>query len=99
MSNIEQLTVVATIVAKAGSENKVEEALLRLIPPTRREPGFVQYDLHRALDDGRIFVFVEKWESRSLHAEHMKSTHLDAYQREVEGLVESWDVKLLTRIG
>jgi quinol monooxygenase YgiN len=99
MSNIEQLTVVATIVAKSGSEKTVEEALLRLIPPTRLEAGFVQYDLHRAVDDARVFVFVEKWESRALHAEHMKSPHLAAYQQEVEGLVESWDVKLLTRIG
>jgi quinol monooxygenase YgiN len=44
-------------------------------------------------------VFVEKWRSRGLHAEHMASAHLKEYQREVDGMIESWDVKLVKRIG
>jgi quinol monooxygenase YgiN len=99
MNNQENLTVVATIVAKFGSEQVVEKALLRLISPTQMEPGFMQYDLHRSTTDARTFVFVEKWQSRELHAQHMQSPHLSAYQSEVAGHVESWDVKLLVRIG
>lgn len=99
MNQEESLTVIATIIARSGDEGKVEDALRRLIPPTRNEPGCIQYDLHRGVDDSRVFVFVEKWRNRDLHAQHMAAAHLKEYQCEVDGLVESWDIKFLTRVG
>ncbi len=99
MNQEESLAVVATIVARSGHEKKVEDALRRLIPPTRNEPGCIQYDLHRSVDDPRVFVFVEKWRNRDIHAQHMAAAHLKEYQCVVDGLVESWDIKFLTCEG
>lgn len=99
MNQQNSLKVIASIVAKAGSEQLVRKALLRLIAPTQAEPGFIQYDLHQSIEDARVFVFVESWQNRELHAQHMQSAHLAAYQQEVAGHVESWDVKLLVQIS
>ena len=61
-----QLTIIATITAKAGHEAKVRQALLDLIPPTAKEPGFIQYDLHESLDDPLVFVFYENSENQGV---------------------------------
>ncbi|QDQ27467.1 antibiotic biosynthesis monooxygenase [Chitinimonas arctica] len=96
---MQALIVVATIVAKAGAEQQVEHALQKLIAPTRMEAGCIQYVLHRDLDQPGVFVFIETWQSRELHAQHMQSAHLAEYGRSVSGLVESWDVKLLNSLA
>lgn len=93
------LTVVATITAKAGAENVVEQALLDLIEPTRRDPGFIQFDLHRDIEKPGVFLFFENWENRALLEQHLNAPHLVDYQRKVDGLVESWDLKLMEKIG
>ncbi|WP_137936915.1 putative quinol monooxygenase [Chitinivorax sp. B] len=94
-----QLNVVATIVAKAGAEQRVEDALKALIAPTLTEAGCLQYDLHRDVDKPGVFVFYETWTNRELLAAHLQSAHLVTYQQVVDGLVEAWDMKLMTRIG
>jgi quinol monooxygenase YgiN len=94
-----KLTVVATITAKAGSESVVEQALLDLIKPSREDAGFIQYDLHRDLNNPAVFLFYENWESKELLDLHLKSKHLEDYQRKVDGLIESWDLKLMQKIS
>jgi quinol monooxygenase YgiN len=51
------LTVVAEIKAQAGKEDALRQMLLALIEPTRKEDGFVQYDLHVSTSDPGRFVF------------------------------------------
>ncbi|MBV1775291.1 antibiotic biosynthesis monooxygenase [Burkholderiaceae bacterium DAT-1] len=92
------LTVVATITAKPGTEAIVERALLDLIEPSRKDAGFIQYDLHRDLDRPNVFVFYENWASRELLDQHLNTPHLAEYQRKVEGMIEGWDLKLMERI-
>jgi quinol monooxygenase YgiN len=94
-----KLTIIATIVAKPGCETHVQQVLLDLIPLTRAEAGCIAYDLHQDLDKPGVFVFVETWENRELHAIHMQSPHLTAFPGRVDGEVESWDVKSMAVIG
>jgi len=96
---MKKITVVATITAKLGSEKIVEQALLDLIDPSRKDEGFIQYDLHRDLDKPNVFVFFENWGSREMLAKHLQSHHLQAYQKKVEGMIESWDLKIMEQIG
>ncbi|MDK2122433.1 putative quinol monooxygenase [Parachitinimonas caeni] len=93
------LTVVATIIAKPGAEAQVEQALLALIPPTRKEPGFIQYDLHRHIENPGVFVFYENWESRALLEQHLQSPHLAEFIAKTEGLLDTLDIKMMHRIG
>ncbi|BEV72599.1 MULTISPECIES: putative quinol monooxygenase [unclassified Paludibacterium] len=96
---MKKLTVVATITAKPGYEQAVEAALLALIEPSRHDEGFIQYDLHRELDKPNVFVFYENWASKDLLDKHLQSPHLADYQRKVDGMIASWDLKLMEQIG
>lgn len=93
------ITVVAIHVAKPGSEADLESALLALIPPTRKEDGFLTYDLHRGLDDPRVFIFYELWESRSHLDAHAKSFHLEQFRAKRGDWVERSEVHVLQQIG
>ena len=49
------ITVIATLEAKEGKEEALEKALSQIIEPTRKEGGCINYDLHRTLDNPKVF--------------------------------------------
>jgi quinol monooxygenase YgiN len=73
------LTVFAELHAKLGQEEALREALVALIEPTKKEAGYIQYDLHRDNDDPGHFFFYENWVSRALLDAHLASPHLKAF--------------------
>jgi len=99
MSN-ETVTVIAQIKARPGQEEKVKDALLALIPPTRQEPGCLNYDLHRADDDPARFLFHENWQSKADLDAHLQKPHLQAFlARADELLAEPPSITLWRRLG
>jgi len=84
------LTVVATLKAKPGCEEKLLAMLQDLVPPTRAETGCIDYDLHRSDDEPGTFLFHETWESRPLWDAHMQSPHLTAFGNANGAVMESW---------
>ncbi|HEY9711984.1 MAG TPA: putative quinol monooxygenase [Chroococcales cyanobacterium] len=94
-----KVTVVATAVAKPGKEKELERILTGLIEPTRKEEGFIQYDLHRSLDDPRVFIFFEIWESRAHLDKHAQNDHLVKYREEAKDLIERKELHILEQIG
>jgi len=58
------VTIVVLLRARAGHEPFLEAELRALVPPTRKEEGCLQYDLHRAADGTGAFLLHEVWESR-----------------------------------
>lgn len=56
-----QLTIVAKIEAKPGSEDLVYQELQNLIAPTQVEDGCLNYDLHRSIENPALFLFYENW--------------------------------------
>lgn len=42
------LTIVAKIKAELGTESRVREALMQLVPPTLAKAEWLNYDLHRS---------------------------------------------------
>lgn len=91
----QQVTVVAIIKAASGKEEQVKQALLKLIEPTRKEKGCINYDMHQAQDDPTVFLFYENWESKTLLDEHLQKPHLKAFMDETEDLLaEPVDIRL-----
>lgn len=90
-----QLTVVAKIQAKLGSEAVLHQELLHLIQPTLLEEGCLNYDLHRSIEDSTLFLFYENWESQALWEKHMASEHISGFQKNTEGLIENWELLLM----
>ncbi|ABV35463.1 lipoprotein [Shewanella sediminis HAW-EB3] len=93
------LTVVARIEAKQDRVELVRSELLKLIEPTRKEQGCLQYDLHQDNERPELFVFYEGWESKVLLQTHLASGHIEAYLKAVEGAVASFVISEMTKIG
>ena len=83
----DRLTVIARIKARAGLEDRVREALLDLIPPTRSEAGCINYDLHQSVDDKTLFVFYENWVSREALEKHLEMPHSLSFDERTDGLL------------
>ena len=82
-----KVTVVVRIKAKAGEENRVEEELLALLPPSRAESGCINFDLHRAIDDDSVFLVHENWVTEEDLGEHFKMSYIEEWLIKAEGLL------------
>lgn len=94
----EKLVIVARIEASASHDSLVRTALSKLIEPTLKEAGCVQYDLHQDNDDPALFLFYEIWENRALWQDHLKSPHIIAHKTATEGAIASITVSEMTRL-
>lgn len=94
-----EVAVVAVSVAKPGNEARLQQALLSLIEPTRRESGVLQYELHQDLSEPRRFVFVERWKSEEALATHARSAHIATWRAQSIELVEHSEVRVLRKIA
>lgn len=56
------------MIAKAGKETALAEALAALATQVRLLAGSVGVELYRDADDPRAYVFIERWERRDHHA-------------------------------
>lgn len=92
------LTIVARIEAKKDSVDLVKLELLKLIEPTRKEQGCLQYDLHQDNDNPAVFLFYEIWANRELWQVHMNNENLKAFIEATDGALESLTVNEMTRI-
>ena len=91
-----QLTITATIVAKAEKRELVKQALLDLIPPTLKEEGCLNYDLHQDNENPNRFFFYENWVSRALWLNHNASAHIASHKKRTEGAVIEVIIQELT---
>jgi quinol monooxygenase YgiN len=81
------LTVIARIKAKPGKEEKTRSELRKLLTPTRREAGCLNYDMHQSTEDPALFVFHENWTSEEHLATHLESPHIRAWFVQTEELL------------
>ena len=65
------LTVIAIITAKEGQEAALRALQEKLVVETRAEDGCLRYELNQSLDDGRILIFVESWETEEKWRAHI----------------------------
>lgn len=82
---------VAYLTANPGREEDLARILGEMIEPTRAEPGCVNYDLHRHVDDPARFVFYEGWTSPEALEAHMATPHFRKMLADLEGVVAERD--------
>ena len=92
------LTIVARIEAIPDRVELVRSELEKLIAPTRKEAGCLQYDLHQDNNDPAVFLFYENWENRTLWQAHMENDHLKAYLKATEGAVAGFTLNEMAQI-
>lgn len=93
-----KLSLVATITVKKESVENVKTEMIKLITPTRKEYGCIEYNLHQDNNDPAVFIFYETWESPACLKSHMNTEHFKNYVNATGRLVEKLDVHKMTRI-
>jgi quinol monooxygenase YgiN len=66
------VTLIAKLTIKAGKEQEFEEAMKKLVPDVRKEPGNRAYSMCRSKSDPRVFVFYEEYVDDDAFAAHRK---------------------------
>ena len=89
MSNQGTVFVIAEFRAKKGQEPALKAVLNTLIPPTRREPSCLQYDLLYDPDDAATLVFLERWETDDSLERHLQTPHIQTARKDWAALVET----------
>ena len=92
------LTVVAKVTAKAGFEEEVGNTLGKLVEPTLKEDGCINYDLHKSIEDPAVYIFHENWLSKDHLDKHLETDHIKACQAALEGKTENTELYLLNKI-
>lgn len=93
-----KLNVIAKVVAKKDSVEAVKAELLKLIAPTRKEHGCIEYNLHQVNEEPAVFMFYETWENAVCLEMHMNTDHFKSYVTAVASMIEEKVVNRLTRI-
>jgi len=96
---VSKLVIVAKFVAHAEHVEHVARELHGLVEPTRAEAGCERYDLHRSVEDARVFLFFEEWSSRPAWEAHLSAPHLTACRASLEGRVADRELLQLAPFG
>lgn len=91
--------VVALFLARPGCEARIEELFRGVIDTTLAEEGCISYQLNRAQDEPRRFVWTEEWASRELLDRHLQASHIVELFKQVPDLVESSAVIALDKVA
>ncbi len=69
-------SIVATLTATPGAENKLEQILRDLVAATAKESGAVVYDIVRDDERPGVFVACERYRDANARSAHLASPHL-----------------------
>jgi quinol monooxygenase YgiN len=83
------LKVIATINALKGKEKDLQDVLLKLIEPTRKETGCISYTLLNNIANQSEYTFFEEWKTEKDLEAHMQSSHFQEAVSSLDGLIAS----------
>jgi quinol monooxygenase YgiN len=70
-----EFVVIAQYRARAGEADRVEEALRKMVSPTRAEPGNLDYQVFRDPGDPSLFVLFERYADAGAFDAHRATPH------------------------
>ena len=73
-----EVVTVAIVKAQEGKEAELERAVETLVTASHGEEGNLTYAVHRALQEPRTYVFVERYTSPDAFQAHLGSEHFGA---------------------
>jgi quinol monooxygenase YgiN len=96
---VDQLTIIAKLKARSGAEDQLFEECRKLVGPTLAEEGFINYDMHRSVEDPGLIMLYENWTNRPLWERHMESPHLQEFSANTDDIVEVWELFRGEKVG
>ena len=77
-----EIFVVETIKAVQGKKDELKGALIKLVPPSRKAPGCLQYDLLEPMDKNDEFLILMRWTKLDDLRNHETSDYIEKFVRE-----------------
>ena len=88
-SNERELFIFARFHALPGQEKSVEDALRKIIAPTRQqELGCLEIHIFRSIKDARLFYIHSRWVNEAAFDHHISQPYIKQFAEEVEPLVD-----------
>ena len=79
--------VVARLIAREDSIEKVRAALLAIVAPSRCEQGCVRYELLQNSAGGSDFTVIEEWGTDAALDAHLETAHFREAATKLQGLL------------
>ena len=92
-------TAIATLIAKPGQQDALEQHLRALLAPTRVEAGCGQYDLHQDLANPLAFYMIEQWSSDEALQAHDASAHVQNFRAKAGDFLEHFELNRLRTLS
>ena len=84
----QQLSIIVKFEVKKDKIEYFKSELIKILEPTRKEPGCIQYDLHQDIEDPSVFMFYEIWETTDFWKAHDSMPHIKAIKKVIENSVD-----------
>jgi len=84
-----ELFIFARFHALPGQERGVEDALRKIIAPTRQqEPGCLEIHIFRSIKDARLFYIHSRWVDGAAFDHHITQPYIKQFAEDVQPLVD-----------
>ncbi|WP_333804928.1 putative quinol monooxygenase [Sulfurospirillum sp.] len=80
------LKIIATIQIKQDHIEMIKQEALKLIVPTRKEVGCLEYFLLQNSEQEDVLIMIETWENEDALAIHFATPHLKQFAQALEGV-------------
>ena len=75
----DMIKVVAKCYLKESEIEKFVEYASIMVEETKKESGYVKYELYRDTEDETVFTFIEEWNSKEDLETHFETPHFKKY--------------------
>lgn len=93
------LTILAKIEAKPDHSEFVKKEVLKLVEPSRKDVGCIEYRLQADNNNDCVFVMFEIWESGEMLQAHIETEHFQKFVKNTEGKIEPLVVSEMTELA
>ena len=92
------ITVIASIQAKKDQIEFVKSQLCKLVKPTRREFGNINYMFYQDRNNPSFFHSYENWINKEVIEKHLKTKHIQEYLENTKDAVSNFEIKYFNKI-
>ena len=75
-----QVTLLVHMKTKQGMGAKLEQAVIKLVPLTKSEPGCIEYNFHVDAHEPDSFLFYENWIDQAALDKHLQMPYLQEFK-------------------
>jgi len=89
------LQTISRIYVKEDQVNEFVEVFKGMIEPTKKEKGYIQYEMYQDEENPALLIVLEQWETREDFDNHLKSEHFERIVPKIsEFMIKETEVNL-----